>query len=273
MTWTYTAGSSSAATILAGRCEFPSLVLGDGSFRSLELPPRIESAPLRFPVTPLPGDGEYVTTPKLAAWPFTIQGWFYATDPFDTQAAIDYLLSNVNVGNGWQTVYFDAPGWTDQRQMTLIVAGQVAVTEPEKQEKKVPQRVFAIPVIAADPRRYSKTAVVTPVTTGGVAVANNGNYDTPIVAVFTGPLTSNPSISDGTHALGLNTTLTTGQVITVNTYDPTTGGLTAVDQTGANAVSLLNSSTLRTLAKGSHTLTRTGTGTGTIQTTTRHAYA
>lgn len=272
--WAYAGGSASAAAILAGRCEFPSLVLGDGSFKSLELPPLIESAPLRFPVTPLPGDGEYVTIPKLAAWPFTLQGWFLAPGPFETQAAIDYLMSKVNIGNGWQTVYFDAPGWSDQRQMTLLVAGQVAVTEPEKQQKKVPSRVFAIPVIAADPRRYSKTAVgPTTIGTGGTSLTNSGNYDTPILVVFTGPLTSVPSIASGGKTLGLNTTLAVGETVTINTYDPTTGGLTVVDQAGANALSKLASSTLRVLTPGAHTFTRTGTGTGTIQTTHRHAYA
>lgn len=273
MTWSYSAGSSDASTVLAGMCEFPSLRINDGSFRSLELPPIIESAPLNFSVTPLPGDGEYVNLPRLAAWQFALQGWFYASGPFDTQAAIDYLMSKINVGNGWQTVYFHAPGWSDQRQMTLLVAGQVAVVEPEKQSKKVPQRTFAIPVIAMDPRRYLKTATTTTITTGGVSVGNAGNYKTPLTVVFTGPLTSNPSISDGTNTLGLNTTLTTGQTVTVNTKDPTTGTLTAVDQTGANAMSLLASSTLRSVAPGGVTLTRTGTGTGTIVTTTRDAWA
>lgn len=273
MTWSYAAGSASSAAILAGLCEFPSLRIGNGSFKSLEVPPVIESAPLRFAVAPLPGDGEYVSPPKLAAWQFTIQGWFYAPGPFDTQTAIDYLMSKVNVGLGWQTVYFDASGWTDQRQMTLMVAGQVAVTEPEKQSKKVPQRVFAIPVIAADPRRYGKTPMTTTITTGGVSLTNGGNYETPLTVVFTGPLTSNPNVSRGGANLGLNTTLAGGETVTVNTYDPTTGTLTAVDQAGDNAMGLLDASGLRVLPKGAHTFTRTGTGSGTIQITTRDAYA
>lgn len=277
MSFSYSAGSTSAASVYAGMCEFPSLRINDGSFRSLVIPPIIESAPAAHSLASLPGDGEFVGPRRLRSWAFNIEGWFKVDAPLDVQGAVGYLNSKLNVYNGWQTVYFDAPSWSDQRQMRLAVLN-VALAQPDKDHLKTTQRAFIVSVVAADPRLYGKTAVgPTAIGTGGTSLTNAGNYETPMTVVFTGPFTSAPRIDGpgtaGTNRLGLTGTVSAGTVITVNTYDSTTGGLTAVDQTGANAMSLLSDMTGRVLLPGASTWTRTGTGTGTIEVTHRPAYS
>lgn len=269
MTFTYDAGSATPG--YAGLISWPSLRVNDGTFRPLVIPPITESAPVRVGSTPSPEGGGVVSDPVLDVWSFEVAAWIYTEDIADMQAAVDYLKSKVNAWNGWQTVTFDAPDWAEPRRMTLQVNGQLQVTVPDKGTLIAPERVFSVPVIAADPRLYGQTQQTVTVTTS-TAVTNDGNYGAPFTVRFNGPQTDPQINKDGTSGsakVKYVGTITSGHWVEFNTL---TGE--AVDDTGATAYSGISASTARRLAPGSTAWTKSNaSGAGTTQIIFRNTWA
>ena len=248
----------------------------DGSLRALYLPPLWSSAPLVIARSALPGDGAFVPDPKLDGWDFDITGSLLV-DPDadeDVKSGFDYLLSKVNVALGWQDVLFNSLAWAETRQMRLRVTGQITAELLDKGELMLPERIVTIPVSAADPRLYSSTLHSL---TGSGTATNAGNYDAPFTVTFNGPRTNplwaGPGVA-GTNSIRLGRTLAAGEWVKVTTYDPDTGQMTAVDNTGANAYGDLTAATGRTLAPGANAITvSSDAGAGNIVTEWRDAWA
>lgn len=273
--WPYVAGTG---LDYSGVIEFPSgLRLGtdDGTFRALIIPPLLQSAPLRLVQAALPGHGSYVSDPKLDGWQFDVAGRFIVDTSAQIQAAIDYLRSKVNRQLGWQTVTIQGDGWADPRQMTLRVAGQVSVDPRERGDMVTPSRDFTIPLVAIDPRQYETTETVTTITTA-TAVTNNGEEDAPFKVRFNSPVTD-PRIdlagTSGSQRIRYAGEIASGYV-EVNTYDPTTGTLTAVDSSGNNVLANITATTAKTLPPGASSWTKTVTsGAGAVEIRHRGAWA
>lgn len=275
--FTYAAGSTTP-TDPAGLIEWPSARFSDGSLRPLIIPPLWESAPLRVTKSDLPGDGGYVPDPKLDAWEFEVKAWLLVDDTAgeDVQSALDYLRGKINAYLGWQDVLLRgfSADWTENRQMRLRLAGQLTADVPEKGTLMSPERDLTIPVIAADPRMYSTTLHSSPL---NATLTNAGNTPAPLTVTFEGPLT-NPRVDGpgtaGTNRIRLGRTLLTGESVTVTTYDPDSGQLTAIDDTGANAYGDITAATARTLDVGATAWTKTAdAGAGTVTVEWRDAWA
>lgn len=274
--FTYDAGSATPLD-QAGLVEWTDARFSsDGSFRSLILPPLWTSAPLVVARAAVPGDGAFIPDPELDGWDFDIKGWLLADEAAgdDVQSAFDYLRSKVNVGLGWQTVLFNSLAWDEPRQMRLRVTGQITADPPDKGDLMSPERDITIPVSAADPRLYTTTPST--VALNGDLV-NEGNYDTPLTVVFTGPLT-NPQIDGpgaaGTNRIRLAMTIASGHSVTVTTYDPDTAALTAIDDLGVNVYDKVANATGRVVKPGTESWTFTkDSGSGTCDATIRSAWA
>lgn len=269
--WPVVAGT---AVDFSGVLDFPSgLRLGgdDGTFRLSVAPCITDSMPLRVSSGPAPRGGGMVGDPLPDVWPFDVQGWFLVDDPADIQAAVDLLHQKVNFALGWQTVTLNAPGWPATRTMTLRVGGQITVDPRDRGDMTVPERVYTIPLIAADPRRYGP-AVTTPITTG-TSVTNGGVIPSPFVATFVGPLTDPELNGPGTGNILKLTTVASGQTVTVTTVDPTTGTTTAIDNTGADVFDLIVTDKVDYIDPGTESWTFTKTaGAGSASMTVRSAW-
>lgn len=274
MAFTYAAGSAFGASDYLGEIEFPSCRFSqDGSFRSLVIPPLWQLAPVRLLSSPLPIDGGFVSAVKPDVWSFDVTGWLFDDDIANIQGGIDYLFLKVNPYNGWQTVNIRGHGWAAAQTMTLRVAGQVSFEPKDKGAVLAPERTVTIPVIAQDPRRYSAGSAVT--VTTGTNLTNNGNTGLPIDVTFNGP--RNVPILNGPGAgdtIQVNLNIASGHWVRVRTVDPTTGLVSAVDDTGADVRASVDVDRCRLIDPGTSAWTVTSTsGSGTVAVTVRDAYA
>lgn len=220
MSFSYAAGSSTPG--YGGLAEFTNLRIGaTGTFKPIDIPPLSQAAPLRFQVTPVPRGGGHMSTPTLDAWQFDIVGSLDGLAPADVQAAKDYLMSKVNVAKGAMNLTLNALGWAATRTMTVRLAGQVSVTEPDVDHKKSRVRTFTIPLLAEDPIQYSSTSADTVITTA-TAVTNAGTADVPYLVRFDGANTDHIQIDrvGGTDAtVLLQYALASGKYAIINTRD------------------------------------------------------
>lgn len=272
MSWSYAAGTSTPG--FGGLAEFTSLRINDGTFRPISLPPLTQTAPLRVPSGPVPRGGGATGDALLDSWAFEIVGFLDALTPSDVQPAIDYLFSKVNVSKGAMTLTLNAKGWAATQTMTVRLNGQVSIDEPDVPLKKVETRMFTIPLLAADPRRYG-AAVTTAVTTG-TSIGNAGTTPAPFEAIFVGPLTSPQLNGPGTGNILKLTSVAGGQTITVKTVDPTTGTTTLSDNLGTSAATLfalLETDSADFIQPGTESWSKTGTGGGSVSIRVSPAYA
>lgn len=234
MVWSYAAGTTTAG--YGGMAELPSVRFNDGTFKSLFVPPLVQTAPLRVPSGPVPRGGGTVGDALLDVWAFDLQGWFDAIVGDDVQAVTDYLRLHVNAAQGDMTLTLKGRGWSSTQTMTVRLNGQVTVDEPEVERKKGETRIVTIPLIAADPRRYG-TAITTAITTA-TNVTNAGTTPAPFEAVFVGPLTDAELNGPGTGNIITLSTVASGQTITVTTVDPATGTTTLADNISTDPMDL-----------------------------------
>lgn len=273
MAFSYVAGSSTPDWF--GSIEFPSLLFSkDGSFRSFVIPPLWQSAPVELVTAPLPTDGGIVSAPKLTVWQFDVTGWLYDDDLANIQGGMDYLFAKINAANGWQTVNIKGHGWSAVQTMTLQVAGQISFEPRDKGDITVPERNVTIPVIAADPRRYGAATDVT--ITTATNVTNNGNAKLPIDVTFNGPrdtpLLNGPGAG---NTIQINRNLaSSSNWVRVQMADPTTGLMTAVDETGADAFGDVDVDRARYIDPGTSAWTVTSaSGSGLVKIKQRDAHA
>lgn len=235
--WPYVAGTD---IDFSGVVDFPAgLRLGgdDGTFRLSVAPCITDSVPIRVASEPAPRGGGMVGDPLLDVWQFDVQGWFEVDTPDDIQPAIDLLHQKINMALGWQEISLYAPGWSGAaRTMTVQLAGQITVDPRDKGDMTVPERVFTVPLIAADPRRYGVEATV-PITTA-TGVLNTGILPSPFKAVFVGPLTDAELNGPGAGNIIALSSVASGQTITVQTFDPETGTTTLSDNLGTDPMDL-----------------------------------
>lgn len=241
------------APLYSGFAEFPGVRFGyDGTFRADDIPPIYQSAPLRLSAVDLPRDGVTVPPVLLDGWQFTLGGELRVDDPDDVQAAKDYLRSKVNVGVGWTTLTLNALGWTGKRQMTVMVAGQITIPDPDGHDARrtIGNRDITIPLIAADARQYSVVLQAVDIGTG-TTLTNAGDYPAPFTVRFNGPLT-NPRVDGpgtaGTNRIELARDLAAGEWVDVTTWDD--GVTTAVDDAGVNAIGDVNTDTASVIMPG-----------------------
>lgn len=280
MAFSYDAGGTTAT--YAGRVDFNSVRLNDGTYKTQRVPPIIGSAPVGGESTPLPArHGGYSGAVYLLPWEFDLEAWLWVpSGPDDVQGALEYLQAAYNVQAGALTMTLNARGWSEARLMTARVAGPLVPEEPDIELKKVPRRDVIIPMVADDPRRYSFTEHSQTITTA-TSVTNAGRYNTPLKVRFNGPRT-NPQIdiagTSGTARIRFSGTITTGNYVEINTY---AGGiLTATDNSSVDAYSGgtwggtgVTAATLRTLPPGATSLTATSdAGAGTVTVYWRDAY-
>lgn len=271
MAFVYAAGS--ATPDLFGSIEFPDAFFGvDGSLRALLIPPLWQSAPVAVPTFELPNGGAFVDDPVFTEWAFDVTGWLYDEDIANIQGGMDYLFSKVNVTNGWQTVNIRGYGWAAAQTMTLRVAGQVSFEPKDKGDVTVPERIVTIPVIAADPRRYSASTDVT--VTTSTSIVNNGGAPLPIDVTFNGPRDTPTLNGPGTgNTIQVNSNITSGHWVRVQMADPTTGQMTAVDDTGADVFGLIDVNQARDIQPGTSSWTVTSaSGSGAVKVKQRDAF-
>lgn len=273
MSYSYSGGTTTPG--YGGLVEFPTtLRINDGTHRPISVPPFVQTAPLDLPVSDLPIDSGFASTSRVKPWAFDIGAFFKVASPDDVQAAIDDLRAKVNAYQGAMVVKFKAKGWADYQTMTLWLAGQVNVEDPDPVRKKVPQRTYTIPVLAPDPRRYALTPVTTTVT-AATALVNNGTTPTPIDVKFNGP--RNVPVLDGPgsgNTIQVNINIASGHWVRVRTVDPSTGLVSAVDDTGADVRASVDVDRCRYINPGSSNWTVTSSsGSGNADVTHADAYA
>ncbi|MBV9292627.1 MAG: hypothetical protein JO222_09270 [Frankiales bacterium] len=268
MAYSYDAGSTTPT--YAGLCEFNGKRINDGTFKSTTLPMLTDGPPRRDAMSPLPSDdGGISGDPFLDAWAFQIEGWLRTLNPDDVWAAISDLRSAFTVGAGYQQLKFKARGWAQARYLTARVTATPSITEPDLHLKKVPRRDFLISMEASDPRSYNADVLTSvSINRGSSAnITNAGNYPTPIVAVFVGPLT-NPQL-DGPGASGRNRirlknsdgtdfVIAPGDSVTVNLNPSSATGVTILDNSGANQYPAAAALTASTIGPGTESWALTG---------------
>lgn len=269
MTWPYSAGS--ATPNYSGLFELPDFdlricdVASGGTaptFHPLVIPPIVSSAPFRQNVMGVPR-GAYVADPIFDSWQFDVTGWFLMDDVDDVGAAFAYLCDAVKVANGWMAAHFNDPSWSAARLMTVRKSGPITYAEnPDKGEMGSGYREFVIPLIAADPLKYSLTTTDTVIGTG-TTVTNNGNAKVTHVVRFDGPNTDhiqvavNGSSDDALVYLGY--ALGSGEWIEINTRDASYVTNTGVDMNPYFYVG----SVARLLAPGGNSATKSSGSGGT----------
>lgn len=275
---TYSRSDGTSTPNLAGLVQLASgFRINDGTF-VLTRCDLFDSAPVRSGVRSLSSaHGGFTSASYYDFWPFVIEGYLTVPVLADVWAAKDDLKSHFNLDAGLQTLTVNCSGWAATRQISAIVAGPIQFLEPVMLEKNLPDRDFVIPLAAPDPRLYESSPTNTTVTTS-TTIPNGGTTATPFVVRFNGPQT-NPRIdldssSSGAQRIGVTAVIASGHYIEVNTYDSTTGTLTAVDDTGANALAYVSAATAKTVAAGGSAWTRThDAGSGSTVVTTRGAWA
>lgn len=274
MAFSYAAGTSTPG--LAGLAEISGIRINQepGTFVLTRCGRLVESPQIRSGVVPLPSDhGGYLGTSLYSPMPFSLEGYLTVPVLADIWGAIDLLNESFNLDNGAQTLVLNTSGWSATRQISVILDGPIQIVEPTMLAKNLPDRDFVIPLIAADPRLYATSLTTTAVTTA-TAVTNAGTVSTPFTVRFTGPLT-NPKIDGpgtaGTNRIKYNDVIASGDWVEVST--DASGGITAVDNTGANVYAALTAFTARKLAPGASSWTGSAdAGAGTYEIKFRSAW-
>lgn len=278
MSFSYSAGSGTPG--LAGMLTFNSVVIGDtaigASFKADDIPPISQTAPIRVPSSPLPNDpGGYVGTSLLDLWAFDVTGWLYTgTSGFDAQAAYEYLTAAFNPYVGLQQMVLNALGWSAKRFITCQVAGPVVMVDPGSQFRKGPSRDFTIPFVALDPRRYNNDLLRSTTCNGAGTLTNAGNAPAPFTVVFNGPRTNPHLIAPDTTQIQYTGVIASGHSVTVTTNPAAVGGVSAVDDSGANVYGNVSIFTARTVPPGSASWTGgSDSGAGNIVVTLRDTWS
>ncbi|HWU21562.1 MAG TPA: hypothetical protein VN088_08555 [Nocardioides sp.] len=279
MSFAYDAGTSTPN--IAGLVEVGPIRINDGTFELFAAHGLLlESADVRDAVTPFPyWHGGFAGAPFYGPLDISLEGQIKVPAVEDLWGAIDLLKQTFNLADpSLKTLTVNTAGWSAARQIAVRVSGPVQIESPgsDLDSHWRRRRGFTVPLIAPDPRLYAVTETSVTVTTG-TAVTNVGTMNAPFKVRFNGPLT-NPKIdlagTTGTDRLQLLTTLTAGHWVEINTYDPTTGTLTAVDDTGADRYADVSAATARELPVGASSWTASAdSGTGTTVVTLRSAWA
>jgi hypothetical protein len=284
---TYTRDNGTTSPTIAGYASLNGLPINDGTFKSADLGMIAGSPPILDTSVDLPNDdGGFDGFPLYGRWPFNLDGEFIVDVVDDVQAAIYDLRTTLNLYAGLQTMTFKSRGFTGTRQMNVRLNGQALINDPGKGQRKVPARLFTIPLLAVDPRQYDAVTLRSvDIGVGATGtLTNNGNYPTPMTIIFVGPLTSPEIDGPGTAGLnrirllngdGSNYVIASGHTVTVQTNPSGVSGVTAVDNTGANVYGKVanRSAGLITPGTSSWTLTTAnGADTGHVTVQSRDAW-
>lgn len=217
MAFSYSAGTATPG--YGGLAEFTSLRINDGSFRPIAVPPLTQTPPMRFKADPVPRGGGVVSLSGVDPWQFDIQAFFDVSSPDDVQGAIDYLKGKLNPDSGPLTLTLNAKGWSATRQMTVRLAGQIAVEDPTVERKKLTRRSLTIPLIAEDPIQYATTQTTTAITSSST-VTNAGNASVSYIVRFDGANTSFIQVADALgHKVRLDYAIPSGKYVEISTKD------------------------------------------------------
>lgn len=277
MSFSYDAGSTTPN--LAGLVEIGSIRINDGTFELLSAGGLLLGTPeFRSDAVPLAADhGAFPTTPFYGPLDIELTGQIRVPLVEDLWGAIDLLKQTFNLADkSLKTLTVNTSGWSAARQIGVSMR-PVTITPPSSfDDHYAPKREFTVDLVAPDPRLYETTATATTVTTS-TTVPNAGTMPTPFVVRFNGPQ-NNPRI-DGpgggtTNRLAIGLNIASGHWVEVNTYDPETGTMTAVDDLGANMMAKVTSATAREVEPGGSAWTKTNdSGSGSTVMTTRGAWA
>lgn len=243
MTWAYDDGTDTPT--FAGLVEIAGVRLNDGSFITEALTGLIDMPDVRVQVSPYATEnGGSTQTALFGSRDIQIDGWTRGANVEDVLTACDYLRSALTSAlgtGGLTTLIVNRLGWATRRQCDVQLAGRVVFPEQELTRKKVPSRLFTIPLLAPDPTLYdadNENTVTVPGTSTLTALPSAGTVPVPFTARFNGPFTTASLVrhSDGaTIALDssrLAATVGAGGYIDVTTGP---GGVTAVFNDGSNA--------------------------------------
>lgn len=262
MAFSYDAGTSTPN--LAGLVEVGSIRINDGTFHLLAAAGLLlGSASVRDGVTPSGSmDGGYPGVPRYNPRSILLEGQIRVPTVPDLWGAIDLLNQAFNLETtAPRTLTVNTAGWAGTRQIDVVPSDDsVQVISPSDFDAHhVGIREFSVHLVAPDPRLYDTTLQTVTVTTG-TTLTNAGTASASYIARFEGPQTGPITLTDpdGNHIqVG---TITSGHWIEVNTRDPATGTLTAVDDTGANVIEQVTSSTSTAVKPGATSWSRTNAG-------------
>ena len=277
MTFSYDAGTSTPN--LAGLVEIGTIRINDGTFELVAAEGLLLGSPeIRSDALPLPAaHGAWPTTPWYGPRDITLEGNIRTPLVEDLWGAIDLLKQTFNLADqGLKTLTVNTAGWTAARQIGVSMRTFNVISPSNFDDHTVGRRAFSVELVAPDPRLYEVTATSTTVTSS-TTVPNAGTMPAPFVVRFNGPQTNplidgpGPALSNRVRCLA---TIASGHYIEVNTFDPTTGTMTAVDDTGANVMSEVSNATARVIEPGGSAWTKSNeSGSGSTVMTTRGAWA
>lgn len=274
MSFSYAAGTSTPN--LAGLVEVGSIRINDGTFQLLAAHGLLlGTASVRDGVTPSGSmDGGYPGVPRYNPRDILLEGQIRVPTVADLWGAFDLLNEAFNLEiTAPRTLTVDTSGWANPRQIDVVPTDSVQIVSPaDFSAHTISIREFSVHLIAPDPRLYDTTLQTVTVTTG-TSLTNAGTASAPYIARFEGPQTGPITLTDPDGTTIQVGTVASGHWIEVNTRDPETGTLTAVDDTGASVVEQVTASRSTVVKPGTSSWSRTnGGGAGATKVKFRNAW-
>lgn len=251
---------------LAGLVEIPAFTidgdpfrLNDGTFELHGAPGLLWGSPgMGVGVSALSNDhGGYAGLPLYGPREFSLVGEIAVAALADLWDAIDLLFEAFNLADtSLKTLTLNTSGWAATRQVDARLAGDIRIVEPsDKNGHLARRRQFMVPMIAPDPRIYS-TTLQTVTVDASEALTNAGNFPTPFRVRFNGSQT-NPKV-DGpgggtTNRIRYGAVVTSGHWVEYQSNRNAAGGVSALDDAGANAWPDISNRTASVIAPGTST--------------------